>query len=156
MGNREAKTRSCQKFEEKFILLIWATKITRSSRMQGESWRHQRSRVHHVKESHPKASIRKTVISKMGKFKESEAKTSRFRCIADVDESIGRRIDFSTNRTHKGHNAGKEKNSVVYYTLSAKQVKPREGPNVTLRKSWDRRSSNTLRLPRETEVTLQK
>ena len=59
-----------------------------------------------------KASIRKTVVPKTGKFKASEAKT-RFSCIAEAHESTRQRIDFTTNRIQKGYIAGKEKNSIV-------------------------------------------
>ena len=93
-----------------------------------------------------KASIRK--------FKESGAKTE-FSCTADKDESTRQRIDFSTHRIHEGHNAGKEQNSVVYCNLFAKQVKPREGPNVTLRKDGFTRAPVHCACHRETVVMLQ-
>ena len=110
--------------EGKFILLIQVTKITKtSSSMQGESWRHQRLRQHHVKESSPKPAF------------------------AEIDESTRQRIDFSTHRIEKGHIAENEKNSVVCYKLFAKQVKPRKRPNVTLRKRRGHKSYNALRLP---------
>ena len=125
---RRDNTRICQNFEGKFILLIQATKITKtSSSIQGESWRHQRLRQHRVKEEFSKASIRK--------FEESGART----------EFKRQRVDFSTHRIQKGHIAGKEKNSVVYCNLVAKQVKPRKGPNATLKKRRVHKSSDTLR-----------
>ena len=99
-----------------------------------------------VKESFSKASIRKTVVPKTRKFKESGANT-KFSCIAEAHESTRQRIDFSKNRIHEGHNAGKEQNSIVYYNFFARQVKPHEGPNVTLRKRWVHKGSKALRLP---------
>ena len=142
----------------KFILLIQAMKITKtSSRMQGENWKHQWQQQCHAKESFSKASIRKTVVPKTGKFKASEAKT-RFSCIVEAHESTRQRIDFTTNRIQKGYIAGKEKNSIVYYMLFARQLPPRAGPKVTLtlRKRRVHKSSNALRLLRETVVMLQK
>ena len=40
--------------------------------------------------------------------------------------------------------------------MFARQLTPREGPKVTLREKWVHRSSNALRLPRETEKKWQK
>ena len=40
--------------------------------------------------------------------------------------------------------------------MFARQLTPREGPKVTLREKWVHRSSNALRLPRETERKLQR
>ena len=54
-----------------------------------------------------KASIRK--------LKESGAETE-FSCIAEIEETTRQRNDFSTNRIHNGHNAGKEQE--VYSTES--------------------------------------
>ena len=82
----------------------------------------------------------------MRKLKESGAETE-FSCIAEIDETTRQRNDFSTNRIHSGHNAGKEQNSVVYCNLYAKQVKPREGRNITLRKRRVHKSYHALRLP---------
>ena len=85
-----------------------------------------------------KASVRKLM--------ESGAETE-FSCIAEIDETTRQRNDFSTHRIHNGHNAGKEQNSVVYCNLFAKQVKPREGRNITLRRRRVNKSSHALRLP---------
>ena len=137
------------------ILLIQAMKITKTSlRMQGESWRHQRLRQYHVKES-SKASIQKNVLPGTEKAKASDAKT-RFSCIAEAHESTRQRIEFMTKTIHDGHIAGKEQNSIAYNNLFPSQFPPREGPKVTLRKRRVHKSSNALRLPRETVVTLQK
>ena len=51
--------------------------------------------------------------------------------------------------------AGKGQNSVVHNSLHAKQLKPREGPKVTLKNSWVYTSSNVLCEPRGTESKLQ-
>ena len=68
------------------------------------------------KRESPKASIRKTVIPKTVKIKESGADTE-VSCIAEMDESTRRRIDFSTNGIHKGHIAGKGQNSEVSHKM---------------------------------------
>ena len=57
------------------------------------------------KKESSKASIRKTVIPKTGKFKKCGANIEGS-CVDDMNESIGQRIDFSTNRIQKGHNTG--------------------------------------------------
>ena len=66
------------------------------------------------------------------------------------------RIESVTKRIHEGHIAGKGQNSKVHYNLVARQLKPREGPKVTLRGKRIHKSSNALRVPRETVVMLQK
>ena len=101
-----------------------------------------------------KASILKNVVPKTEEAKASDAKT-RFSCIAEAHESTRQRIELTTKEIHEGHIAGMEQTSIVYYNLFARQLPPREGPNVTL-KRWVHKSSNALRLPRETVVTYQK
>ena len=114
--------------------IFQAMKMTKTSlRMQGESWIHQWQQQCHANRDLSKASIRETVVPKAEQAKASDAKT-RFSCIAEADESTRKRIYFSINRIHKGHNAGKEHNSRVYYNWFARQLPPREEPNVTLRK----------------------
>ena len=89
------------------------------------------------------------------KFIQFGAKT-KFSCIAEIGESTRQRIEFSTNRTQKEYNAGKEQNSVVYF-LFAKQVKPRKRPNATLSKGCvHKRSNASAPAHRETVVMLQK
>ena len=73
------------------------------------------------------ACLRETVVSKTERAKASGAKT-RFSCITEAHESTR----LATKRIHEGRIAGIGKNSCVY-NLFAGQLKPQEGPKVTLR-----------------------
>ena len=144
MGNRETKTRKCQKMEREFILLIRAMKSTKTPTAAAMP----------CKRSFSQATFRKPLSQKQKKAKASEAKT-RVSCIAEAHESTRQRTESVTKRIHEEHIAGKGQNSVVHCSLFAKQLKPREGPKVTLRNTWVYTSSNVLREPRWTESKLQ-
>ena len=97
-----------------------------------------------MQELSPKVTFRKVVFQKTEKAKTSEAKT-RFNCITEVHESTRQKIELVTKRFHEEHIPGKGENSVVHYSLFAKQLKPREGRKVTFRNTRVYTSSNVLR-----------
>ena len=157
MGTRRTITWICQKMCGEIFQLIQAMKNTkRSPRMQGECWGHQRLRQHHVKESSPKPAFGKKRFFENEKIQgiRSEDKNQLY-CWSSWIHKIKKW--FSTNRIHEGHNAGKEQNSIVYYNFLARQVKPQEGSNISLRKKDGfTRAPKLCASRRETVVMLQK
>ena len=102
--------------------MIRVTKNTKtSSRMQGESWRHQRQLQCHVKERFFKHAYGKPLFQKLKKAKASEAKT-RFSCITEAHESTRQRKESATKRVHEEHIVGKGQNSVLHYNFLHKVI----------------------------------
>ena len=155
MGNRETKTRICPKVERNlFHWSEWWSVQRHHIKMQGGSQRHQWQLQCNAKERSPNLAYGKPLFLKQKKPRHLKRKT-RFSCTTEANESTRQRIESVSKRIHEEHIAKKGQNSVVHYNLFARQLKPREGPKVTLRNTWVYTSSNVLRELRETESKLQ-
>ena len=117
MGNRETKTRICQKFEE-FYSIDPSDEdykaIIQNARRNLEI--PIMAAAMPFKRAFSQASIRETDVSKTERAKPSGAKT-RFSCIAEAHESTRQGIESVTERIHEVHIAGKGQNSVLHYNL---------------------------------------
>ena len=111
MGNREFKTRMCQKLErihsidpsdEEYKDIIKKRRKLETAKAAAMA----------CKRTFSQACIRETVVSKTKKAKESEAKT---RFTAEAHASTRQRIESVTKRIHEEHIAGKGQNSELHY-----------------------------------------
>ena len=131
----------------KFILLIQVTKITSvSSRMQGESWRHQRLREHHVKESHPKPAFGRPSFRK----REIQGIWSRHRSqLYWWNGWIHKTKNWFLNKSASQRSQcreGTEFCGVLQFVRPTSHASRRTKRNT--QKRWDHKSYNGLRLPR--------
>ena len=96
-------------------------KITKtSSRMQGESWRHQWQLQCHAKEISPKPAFGKPLFQKTEKPKHLKQRQDsvvllKHMNLRDRNESMSKRI-------HEEHIAGKGHNSVLHYNFVHKFI----------------------------------
>ena len=99
MGNRETKTRTCQKIERIFPSDEEYKDIIKNARRKLET---PKTAAMSCKRAFSQACIREAVVSKTEKAKASEAKT-RFDCITEAQEPTRQIIESVTKRIHEEH-----------------------------------------------------